>query len=176
MAAHPTTDMFIQLGDFGYKEEYEWLTKNCDPNKVKITAGNHDYYPARNLPHMLGNYAYVDDLIFTVRGADSRDKRFLQEGWTWFVEEQLNYREGLEAYDAYRVAKPTFMVTHEAPSIVKKEVFGYDDKTITDQLLQGMFEEHQPTIWIHGHHHRAHETMIDGTLFICLPELAVYHI
>lgn len=171
-----TANRIVQLGDFGYKSDYEWLAENCDPDRVKIIQGNHDYYLAKNLPHVLGNYSFLDELIFTVRGADSRDKRMLKENWTWFAEEQLTYREGMEAYDAYLQAKPEIVVTHEAPSIVKKQVYGYDDKTITDQLLQGMFEEHQPAIWIHGHHHRHHETVIEGTLFICLEELEVYHL
>lgn len=57
-----------------------------------------------------------------------------------------------------------------------EQLFPYTDKSITRNLLQSMFEEHQPKLWLFGHHHRSKRKEINGTEFICVKELQTHRI
>lgn len=164
----------LQLGDFGFKNAYEWYEKMNIPQH-KILGGNHDYYPRKDL--MIGDYGLttvkgVD--IFYVRGADSIDKRLRIEGRDWFREEELSIREMNSAIDLYEQIKPDLIVTHDCPQLVMEKLFGYKEKSVTRQGLQGMFEIHQPSFWIFGHHHLDLNQIINGTNFVCLGELKTW--
>jgi Icc-related predicted phosphoesterase len=37
--------------------------------------------------------------------------------------------------------------------------------------LHMMFQEHQPKLWVFGHHHQSKDVQINGTRFVCLNEL-----
>jgi hypothetical protein len=45
---------------------------------------------------------------------------------------------------------------------------------MTANLLQAMFEAHQPSVWFFGHHHVRLNEVHDGTRFQCLPELGSF--
>lgn len=49
-------------------------------------------------------------------------------------------------------------------------------KSQTRTMLQKMFEEHKPELWIFGHHHKSKDEVINGTRFICLDELETFEI
>ena len=63
------------------------------------------------------------------------------------------------------------MITHDCPHEARKQLFGIDEKSITTNGLQAMFESHQPDLWVFGHHHKSKNELINGTRFICLTEL-----
>ena len=188
----------IQLGDMGFREEYQVLRANkwLDPTRHKILGGNHDDYLQENglfvnqTEHFLGDsgiYLIPDfGKVFFVRGGRSIDSARRKEGRDWFRQEELNYKEGTEALVKYEEVKPELMISHECPEQVihgmqlAREAKGKRIKTwgglpilpsSTAMLLQGMFEVHQPKIWLFGHHHQSFNEVIQGTRFICLNEL-----
>jgi len=161
----------IQVGDFGFSDEHKWHLENINSEKHKINFGNHDDYTYLNSPHSLGNYSVLENGIMTLRGALSIDKTNLTENIDWFENEELNYGEMQEAIDAYIQNKPRIMITHDCPVEIRKTLFNISDKTMTSNGLQAMFEEHQPEIWIFGHHHKSMDVVINKTRFICLDEL-----
>lgn len=162
----------IQVGDFGFKKEHEWFLKNVDFNKNQINFGNHDDYTFLNEQHSLSNYSYAhESKIMTVRGAYSIDRGYRIENLDWWANEELNYEEMLNAIDFYNLNKPKIMITHDCPDYARRYLFDIRDKSITSNGLQAMFENHQPDIWIFGHHHKSRNQTINGTRFICLGEL-----
>lgn len=165
----------------------------------KMIAGNHDNYSARNGEteyhkkyfmqpyHFLGDYGvhtipeYGE--FFFVRGAWSIDRKHRIPGLSWWVDEELDRETGALALSFYQDIKPKYVVTHECPFEVLAHLdldpefardFGHKDsciKTKTNQLLQSMLDFHRPKLWIFGHFHKSFDKVIDGTRFICLPEL-----
>lgn len=164
----------IQVGDFGFKKQHDWHLKNTDSEKHKVNFGNHDYIPYVNKPHSLGNYSWLPEKnIFTIRGAFSIDRANRTEGLDWFADEELNHQQQLECFDLYVEKKPLIVISHNCPRNIELEYFAnyWYDKTNTTALLQYCFDEHQPKLWIFGHHHRSMDFMENGTRFICLAEL-----
>lgn len=107
----------------------------------------------------------------TVRGAFSIDRIYRTEGVDWWANEELTYKEFNEVIDVYIKYKPKIVITHDCPHSVRKHLFGIDKKSITSNGLEGLFTQHQPEIWVFGHHHISKKEMINGTKFICLAEL-----
>lgn len=167
----------IQVGDFGFKKQHDWFLKNIDYTRNRINFGNHDDYSFLHKPHSLSNWSYDPRIeLMTVRGAYSIDKAQRTENIDWWANEELNYVEMQDAIDFYNVNKPKIMITHDCPDQVRRYLFGIVNKSITSNGLQSMFEDHQPDLWIFGHHHRRKEEIINGTKFICLEELGTYMI
>lgn len=177
----------IQLGDLGF--DYSILDK-LDATKNKVLGGNHDSYLEHNgvfikqTPHFLGDFGVhtIPDLedVFFVRGGYSIDKNQRTEGFDWFYQEQLSTVRMHEALQLYKEKQPNFVITHECPVEVIEYVSGirlWDGEPIrpskTAHLLQSMFEECQPKLWVFGHHHKRWTKKINGTEFICLEELGV---
>lgn len=171
-------DQSICVGDFGFKKEWDWYSDNVDFVKHRINPGNHDYGPYLTT-HVgsTGDWEYFSDFdLFTIRGAKSIDQTLRIEGISWFANEQLTYSEGLIVFDKYCELKPKIVVSHDAPHSVIEHLFKYGwlDKSNTTQLLQRMFEEWQPELWVFGHHHQSKDVVINGTRFICLNELETF--
>jgi Icc-related predicted phosphoesterase len=162
----------IQIGDFGFKKHHEWHMKNIDSDKHKVLFGNHDSTDFLDAPHSLGNWSYCEERkLMTVRGAWSVDRVSRTEGVDWWSNEELNYGEFLEVLDVYIEKKPNVVVTHDCPHIIRQTLFGITQKSTTTNGLQGMFDFHQPKLWVFGHHHESKDVIIKGTRFICLAEL-----
>ncbi len=168
----------IQIGDFGY--DYSILNE-FDSEHHKIIGGNHEDYPPLlegKVPHYLGDYGMhlVPGWgeIFFVRGGHSIDKTFREPKGEWFFEEELSMKQCYDALDSYANHKPAVMITHECPQEIIPYV-GNPDWNITpsrtSQILQTMFNEHRPVLWVFGHHHRSWTEEVKGTQFVCLPEL-----
>jgi hypothetical protein len=175
----------VQLGDFGF--DYNVL-ENVDPERHKICAGNHENYHAiKSIPHYLGDFgsAVVNDVsFFFVRGAMSLDKNyriryeFDTQIKTWYEEEELTQREGLQCLDLYEETKPDFVISHDCPIVVKSRIqklgilplFGLPEgfNCSTQHLLQQMWEIHQPKLWCFGHWHMNADLQIENTRFICV--------
>lgn len=162
----------ICVGDFGFKSEWDWHTRNIVGDHL-INMGNHDYIPYVN-EHKAStkdwNF-YPENSIFTVRGAWSIDRMYRTEGVDWFPNEELSYQRGLECFDEYLKVKPEIVVSHDCPHQIRKYLFDIKQKSNTSNLLQAMFNEWKPKIWIFGHHHRSDKCKNGRTRFICLSEL-----
>ncbi len=165
----------IQVGDFGFDIEHEWHLKNVNSTKHKVNFGNHEDYRFLNKPHSLGNFSYIPKYeLLSVRGALSIDQHKRIEGVDWFRNEELEYNELNLAIDHCELKKPKIIISHDCPHEVRKHLFDIHEKSTTSNGLQGMFEVHQPDIWIFGHFHRSKDEVINGTRFICLAELEVF--
>ncbi len=168
----------IQLGDFGFKEEWDWLERAVNPNNHKIIPGNHDYIPYLNKPHSLGNWSY-HDRFFCIRGADSIDRKDRIIGRDLFLNEEMNMGECNETLDNYERIKPKIVISHDCPSSVAETLFGFPTtginrdiyKSTTRSFLQALLEIHEPKMWVFGHHHKPLIQQINNTKFICLGEL-----
>jgi hypothetical protein len=129
--------------------------------------------------HFLGDYGvhtvpgYGD--IFFVRGGRSIDWQYRVEGRTWWRDEELSYAECLKAFELYKEVKPKAVFTHECPADIIELLAGFktwDGKLIlpslTANMLNLMFDHHQPERWIFGHHHKNWSEVVKGTQFRCL--------
>jgi len=167
----------IQLGDFGFKQEWEKLTKNrINYEKHKIIPGNHDAYDHINLNHTFGkDYGLINFdgfKFFFLRGAFSTDKKYRTEGVDWFQEEEVSYNNLWDAFKLYETEKSDIILTHDCPDSVIPFLFNrYGNKNRTTTILSDMFEIHKPKLWIFGHWHETTNREILGTEFVCLAEL-----
>lgn len=83
----------------------------------------------------------------------------------------------MEAFDKYCEVRPKIVVSHDCPQSVMMQLFRYPEKSQTRTMLEMMFQEHQPELWIFGHHHKSKDEIINGgTRFICLSELETFEI
>lgn len=170
----------ICVGDFGFEPEWGWHSKSIEGDHF-INPGNHDYAPDFDRYNKsLKNWSYFEEYsIFTVRGAESIDKHLRIEGLDWFPNEELNYQEQLEAFDKYCRVKPKIVISHDCPQSVLEKMFkmGWTyGKSQTRTMLEMMVQEHQPALWLFGHHHESKDEVINGTRFICLAELETFTI
>lgn len=185
----------LQLGDHGYSYNHLF---DLDYNNHKFLTGNHDQHKtAYNYSHCLGRFGTsslggVD--FFFVSGAFSIDwkirrAKYLMGEWsqTWFENEELSYSEGLQCLEMYAKLKPDVLFTHEAPRFWADKIgnpnvlksFGYDPEsftTSTSSLLNRMFEEHRPKLFVCGHYHKNYHEIIDGTNMFVLGELCTLEI
>ena len=182
-----SSDLIIQLGDLGFQKQWDEVIQYClDTNEtnLRIIPGNHDDY--NRYFQVVVNYTWarvapllVDDIwiesdYFGVQGANSIDKHLRAEGRDWFSNEEMSYTQLGKAVDMYIESKPRIMFSHTCPSSVKKQLFGYNESSRTEQALQVMFELHQPEIHFFGHFHSFRDEVINSTRFICLAELQTY--
>jgi len=162
----------IQVGDFGFAKQHEWHLKNIDYSQHRINFGNHDDYSFLGEPHSLSHWSYeFERKLMTVRGAYSIDKAVRTENIDWWSNEELSYEQMQRAIDMFTQYKPKIMITHDCPHEARENLFGITDKSLTTNGLQAMFENHQPDLWVFGHHHKSKNEVINGTRFICLAEL-----
>ena len=172
-------ELSIQIGDFGNRSWSLLKEYNVDGFMHKIIAGNHDNYDyiLQNLPDAylgdFGNFDFCGLKFFHCRGGDSIDKAQRMQSLDWWQDEELTYAKSEKAFDLYIETKPEIVITHVFPDNLLNELFEYiyhKIPSITGQLFNRMFEEHQPKLWIFGHMHPWNNRMIKigNTQFICL--------
>ena len=164
----------IQIGDFGFREAYR-LFMNTPQSELMIVGGNHDEYPIlKTMPSYLGDFGIIPrtQSTFFVRGAWSIDRAWRVEGKSWWHDEELSLSKGNEMLDAYELAKPQVMVTHDCPNMVKHAMFQASlIPNYTGSLLDECLKIHIPKIWIFGHWHQDKTyNWGDTCKFICLDE------
>lgn len=190
--------LVFQVGDMGIGFKGVNLPKT---ENLTFIRGNHDGpKDCREHPNYAGDYGYLEkEDIFFLGGAWSIDWQYRIEDISWWRDEELDIVELNKAQNLYLEKKPRIVVTHEAPSaaaisllsgltlpaftgdnptnVKKDEAYGYYKAklgcvtTRTSQVLQQMFELHQPEHWIFGHYHFTKDFEINGTKFHCLAEL-----
>ena len=115
-----------------------------------------------------------------IGGADSIDKAYRIEGYSWWADEELSYVELDELVQKYQEVKPRIMVTHDCPQEIAMLLAipmllpasrNNFEHTRTRQAFQRMLSCHSPELWIHGHWHVSRDVTTQGTRFICLAEL-----
>ena len=182
----------IQLGDMGFN--YDKI-QSVDSRRHRVLYGNHDKLTTddygrivHNDPRFFPNYgswihSIIDEVktnipdIFVVRGEHSIDKEDRIEGFNWFPNEQMTYREMCNAIELYKNAKPKIVVSHGCPSSIIQYVgnpaFAYMDlkPSATAKLLQAMYDFHQPDVWLFAHYHINRCVRPDYTYFFCIDKL-----
>lgn len=159
----------VQLGDLGFKKQYDLVLERVDITRHRNIMGNHDYYPYASSGFSLGDYGMYEGMFF-VRGAFSIDRAFRTPGKDFFEEEELTYAELSAAIELYEEEKPKIVLSHECPQLIRTQFFNISDKSRTSQALDAMFDIAPPDVWIFGHHHKELNVKIGPTNFICLPE------
>jgi hypothetical protein len=171
----------LQIGDMGFNFGH-FKHFGLEPDKHFFFGGNHDNYDTiKDCPNNIGDFGLVPGYsdFFFVRGAYSIDKAYRVEGRDWWAEEELDMSLCYKALEEYKSKRPDTMITHDCPDCSRdwmiKHKLSMSSRTIntrTGQILQAMFEYHQPRIWIFGHWHQDVSFDIQGTKFICLDELS----
>lgn len=184
----------IQVGDMGVGFK-RWPHGEFEQNppfdlmvekEAYFIRGNHDNPGACSKHRQFIKDGTIQDNMMFVGGAVSIDKAYRIEGYSWWENEELSTHELNTLVDVFVSYKPEIMITHECPESVAEQVLGVlkDLRTgspmkldprfasITRQAFQSMFELHQPKLWIFGHWHVPFDKKINGTRFVCLPELA----
>jgi len=168
----------LQIGDMDF--DYSHL-ESVDSTRHKFLPGNHDNYDKLyDCPNCIGDYGFTklgDIDFFFVRGAFSIDKHLRTPDQSWWEKEELTISEGYDALDLYAKTKPSLMITHDCPTVMRNflvttKVTLTKIETRTGQLLQQMYEIHQPDIWIFGHWHVDIKRKMGRTNFRCLGELS----
>lgn len=165
-------EIVYQVGDLGIYTPYD---ENDFGNNFRFFVGNHDNRQvAREHKNCLGDYGYITehDLYF-ISGAWSIDKDQRIIGYDWWPDEELTSEDFDQISKEVVEIKPRIILSHDCPSSVRKDMFGFDRfyETRTGHFLSGLFEKYQPTYWIFGHYHRGSQRFINNTHFVCLQEL-----
>jgi len=185
-------DCSFQTGDMGigfskdFEYKYSLEGKSYPPilnQNHKWMRGNHDDPEmSRNHPNNIGDYGYDEHTgIFYVSGGFSIDHQYRKDYYerkgivTWWEDEELSLEEFEKVLELYKKSKPSIVVTHECPTIIKRDVITNGDKLFkmsrTENFLQNMFEIYKPNYWIFGHHHKRVEKKIKNTQFVGLNEV-----
>lgn len=172
-------DRSIQIGDIGFKQEWDRVAKEIPGDKHKIIAGNHDDYDTLiNVENYLGDFGgdmeTFETSFFFVRGAYSCDKKFrTMDIDIWPEKEEISYTKLGTAIRVYEKINAEIVLTHDVPKKAAMELFNpssfYPSRTV--EALDQMLELHQPKLWIFGHWHLTSYKKINDTMFICLGEL-----
>jgi predicted phosphodiesterase len=182
----------IQLGDMGDGETYAQLVAHVDAGRHRFFPGNHDHYDHLP-PHSLGDFGPVllgGVGFFFVRGAWSSDREKLiqlgrEQGRTiWFKQEELADEQMVAALEEYLRVRPRIVLTHDAPTHVARMAWQHGRRlsaprsgatfcgSRTTDFLERLLEQHQPRLWLFGHHHCDWRHQEGGTLFVCVGELS----
>ena len=161
----------IQVGDVGLGFAGVELDL---PDGHKFIRGNHDDPDkCRSNKSYLGDWGYIEENdLFFISGAYSIDQHLRTPGVSWWSEEELSYQTLKQLIDIVPETKPRIIVSHDCPTHLQEQFFGFTPKTNrTGSALSCIFEKYQPSIWIFGHHHVNYSTVVNGTRFICLDSL-----
>ena len=160
---HPT----IQIGDMGVG--FPGLN-HCRPApKDRFFNGNHDNPQAcRAMDAFMGTWG-SEGKVFWLGGGWSIDQAYRVPGISWWADEELSHAELEEAIEAYRAARPSIMLSHEAPAFLARHmVQKVFPPSRTALALGAMWEAHRPRLWLYGHWHLDFRKRIEGCEFVCV--------
>lgn len=189
----------IQVGDMGVGfrkwPHGEWSSNPPYDTMIEHDAafirGNHDN------PEVCAKHTqwipdgHIANGRMFIGGALSIDRAYRYPEFSWWEDEELSQQRLDALVHEMAIVKPEIMVTHECPETIAERILGtlYDLRKVPDRMkldpryasrtrvaFQRMFELHQPKLWIFGHWHVPFASTVNGTAFICLPELATIDI
>ena len=178
----------VCLGDSGIGFVHQWKHRVFAPPTKQdfMLMGNHDnrqFAMVNNLSFCITKPTISREgntSIFFVPGASSPhfDAKQRTELVDWFPWEELSFTESETAYQMYKDYRPEIVISHDAPYDFLKINVRKDltHPSFTQDLLQAMFQQHRPKLWIFGHWHKNTDQQFGGTRFICLPELETFEI
>lgn len=175
----------LQIGDLGFRKDYNRCLTYLAQSRHKVIAGNHDDYEVtHHWSHFLGDFGTsslggVD--FFFIRGERSIDYKHRTLGVDYFENEQLNYLQQLKCMELYETVAPEIVISHGCPEDIIPYVARfktYDGEVLkpssTAKHLQVLLNIHRPRLWIFGHYHKSYVFEKDGCEFRCLNELEVF--
>jgi predicted phosphodiesterase len=170
----------IQVGDLGIGFP-TFPYPNAFPDNFKFIHGNHDFPDVcEKHPNYLGRHGFYDEQkgIYFISGAKSIDSDYRTLGYDLAENEELSWTELQQAVEIILYRKPRILVTHCAPLSLVPKILSTTNilGSRTESVLQTIFENYQPELWIFGHYHRRADFVQDGTRFICLHVLESIHI
>lgn len=174
----------IQVGDMGVGfRRWPHGTASANPpydEMVKANArfirGNHDNLAVCYRHTQWIRDGLIHDGVMYIGGGHSIDYMYRTEGFSWWADEQLSPEQLELLLQMYREAKPHTMVTHDCPMFLYQALHDrvYKTNSVTPDAFDRMFgSDHQPKLWVFGHHHQSFDMTIKGTRFVCLAELEV---
>lgn len=184
----------IQVGDMGVgfrRSNGDW-DKNPPFDKMldgghRFIRGNHDNPQVCREHQMCIPDGTVEDNMMFIGGALSIDKAYRTPGFSWWEDEELSMEELNRMIDVCEHARPEIMVTHECPEQIAAMIVGrmpdlrggnmkMDPRfaSRTRQAFEAIRQHRafRPGLWLFGHWHVPFDEVVNGTRFICLPELA----
>ena len=168
----------VQLGDMNFN--YSQFV-HIDPTKHVFIPGNHDNYealPCHALPGDFGTYsvAELNFDFFYIRGAYSVDKKWRTQGLTWWPQEEISWASCNKLINTVKELQPRVILSHDCPSVCHEYGVVTNDLKLgcskTTAVMDAVWDECAPSLWLFGHHHNDWERTLDGTRFICLNELS----
>jgi hypothetical protein len=176
----------IQVGDMGVGfRQWPHGENYANPPFLFMENGNHRFIRGnhdnpsfcKKQKQWIADGIVENDMMF-VGGAYSIDKDWRHEGFDWWPDEELSMRDFFLIADIYAGVKPRVMITHDCPAEVVGVIHPRNafPNSLTQTSFQFMFKEHQPELWIFGHHHVSFNQKINGTQFICLDELETFNL
>lgn len=171
-----TVNKSVQVGDYGvgFMSEFgRGYIGGSDNPDHRFIRGNHDNLSiAKDRKGFIAD-GTIEDHVMYIGGALSIDKAMRTEGVSWWADEELTYKQWEGIIQKAVNNKPTVMVTHDCPESIIEWVFptALPIKSVTQAGLDSIYHQVVPKLWIFGHWHTSKDIMINGTRFICLPEL-----
>lgn len=170
----------IQVGDLGLGfrrwPHGEFTTNPPYDEMVRANAmfirGNHDNPGVcRNNTQWIEDGHIEGDVMF-IGGAHSIDWHLRDEDFSWWRDEEISEEKMLECTESLNKVKPRMMVTHDCPgSVVPYMPKAYKPSSRTSLFFDVLWQQHQPDLWVFGHHHNSFDQVMNGTRFVCLAEL-----
>lgn len=177
-------DILLIAGDFGAVWNKNTLKKDLEiytrlPCLVLFADGNHENFDiletlpqeefcggkvhrvAENVYHLMRGEVFVIQgrKIFVMGGAESRDKAFRREGYSWWKQESVTYadvEEGLKNLAAHGNSVD-YILTHTMPSSLLERLSFYGwtraAANTSEYLLNVFAEQVRFTHWYFGHWH-----------------------
>ncbi len=187
------------LGDFGFGKTWGNLhNSNLNSSNHKVIPGNHENYDTcMNSPYCLGDYgaSTLNDIEFYfIRGGISIDRAYRigeelsGSPKTYWSQEELSFSQMLDCIEDYKTNHQNIILSHVPPasiidfihpngnSILQRYKFHEGFRESTSLLGDELLKIRAPDLWVFGHHHKKFDQTINGTRFICLPELATMEI
>lgn len=173
----------IQVGDMGVGFR-SWPHEEPKANPpydemvasgARFIRGNHDNPSVCKRHSQYIPDGFVQSNMMFVGGASSIDKAYRVEDYSWWPDEECNTDEMHRISAIYVTALPEIMVTHDCPVsiIALMHSHHWNENSRTQVFLQNLFAQHQPKLWVFGHHHKSFDQVVNGTRFVCLAELEI---
>ena len=165
----------VQVGDFGF----DYSVFNEIGSEHVFLGGNHDNYDRYyDCPNSLGDYGVRNVCgveFYFIRGAESVDRNSRIVGVNLWENEEMPYLTCLNAISDYRQVRPKVVISHDCPANIAWHLHESRDcrASRTREMLQQMFNAHQPSVWYFGHHHVDKTITVGPTRFVCVGEKSI---